>query len=221
MNKVRVAGHGGTSSTHITVMLGGQVIKGSVLSVTEMVRAHCVEFPQSSVAVHVRVTVYSCGQEPGVVTSAKVGTTDASQASVAVATPKLGAAGHSTVAGGFGHVSVGAVLSVTVMVRVHCAVLLQSSVAVQVRTTVYSCEQLPGVVTSLEVTIGLVSQLSVAVAAPKFGVAGHSIDAVGLGQVMIGGVRSSMLTTLEHVEEQPVGPVVNVSVYVVPHALFA
>ena len=37
----------------------GQVRTGAVLSVTEIVRLHVEEFPQSSVAVHVRVTLYS------------------------------------------------------------------------------------------------------------------------------------------------------------------
>src|SRR5260221_12871874 len=74
------------------------------------------ELPQSSVAVQVRVTEYSCGQLPGVVASANVGTTLGSHKSEAVAEPKLGVLGHSMLAAGLGQVIVGAVLSVTEIV---------------------------------------------------------------------------------------------------------
>ena len=70
------------------------------------------EFPQSSVAVQVRVTVSSAGHVPGVVTSAKVMSTTASQASVAVAKPKVGVNGQSIVSFGIkGQVMTGGVVS--------------------------------------------------------------------------------------------------------------
>jgi len=70
------------------------------------------EFPQSSVAVQVLVTVSSAGHVPGVVTSAKVIVTVASHASVAVAKPKVGVKGQSIVSFGItGHVMTGAVVS--------------------------------------------------------------------------------------------------------------
>ena len=70
------------------------------------------EFPQSSVAVQVLVTVSSAGQVPGVVTSAKVMSTTASQASVAVANPKVGVKGQSMVSFGItGQVITGGVVS--------------------------------------------------------------------------------------------------------------
>ena len=58
------------------------------------------EFPQSSVAVQVLVTAYSAGHAPAVVTSANVISTAASQASVAVANPKVGVNGQSMVSFG-------------------------------------------------------------------------------------------------------------------------
>src|SRR5947207_10134303 len=97
--------------------LGAQLNVGGVLSVTEIVRLQVEELPQSSVAVQVRVTEYSAGHEPGVVTLDEVGTTLGSHRSEAVAEPKLGVLGHSTEAAGFGHVIEGAVLSVTEIVR--------------------------------------------------------------------------------------------------------
>ena len=54
--------------------------------------------PQASIAVQVLVTEYSCGQLPGVVTSAKVSDFN-SQLSVAVGVAKDGVPGHSTVVG--------------------------------------------------------------------------------------------------------------------------
>ena len=66
---------------------------------------------------------------PGVVTSADVGVTSLSQASVAVAESKLGEAGHSTGEVTVGHVITGGVLSVTEIVRLQVEELPQSSVA--------------------------------------------------------------------------------------------
>ena len=56
-----------------------------MLSSTTMVLLQLDVFIQSSVAVQVRVTLYSCGQEPGVIRSLEVITGDGSQASAAVA----------------------------------------------------------------------------------------------------------------------------------------
>ena len=68
-------------------------------------------------------------------TSEKVGTTLLSHKSEAVAAPKLGVPGHSTVAAGLGQVIDGGVLSVTEIVLLQVEELPQSSVAVQVRVT--------------------------------------------------------------------------------------
>ncbi len=69
------------------VVLGGQVMAGAILSSTKIVCTQVAEFPQSSVAVHVRVMVLSCGHKPPTVTSLKVMVGVASQLSVAVALP--------------------------------------------------------------------------------------------------------------------------------------
>src|SRR5258706_349365 len=180
----------------------GQVIVGAVLSVTEIVLLQVEELPQSSVAVQVRVTENSCGQLPGVVASANVGTTLGSHKSEAVAEPKLGVLGHSMLAAGLGQVIVGAVLSVTEIVLLQVEELPQSSVAVQVRVTENSCGQLPGVVASANVGITLGSHKSEAVAAPKEGLAGHStLDTVG--HVIVGAVLSVTDIVLLQVEEFP------------------
>jgi hypothetical protein len=126
---------------------------GAVLSVTEMVCEAVEELPQESVAVQVRVVEYSCGQIPGVVTSAKVNSGLKSQASVAVGVVNDGVAGHSIDDGPGKAEITGAVLSSTLMVCAHWIEFPQSSVAVVVRVTLYSCGQAPGVVTSLNPTV--------------------------------------------------------------------
>ena len=93
-------------------------------------------------------------------------------ASFAVATANTGVAGQEMVLGAGRAAITGAVVSVTLIVWLAVLVLLQTSLAVQVRVTEYLPAQLPGVVTSANVSVG-VAQLSVAVAAAKLGVAGH------------------------------------------------
>jgi len=73
---------------------GSVEMTGAVVSVTLMVWLAVLELPHGSVAVQVRVTEYFCGQEPGVVTSAKVKVGVPPQASVAVGVAKEGVAGH-------------------------------------------------------------------------------------------------------------------------------
>jgi hypothetical protein len=151
------------------VRFGGQVMAGAVLSSTKIVCVQLLELPQSSVALHVLVIVYSCGHAPPTVTSVDVIVGVASQLSVAVAVPLAppGAvlAEHCIVIFG-GQVITGGVLSSTKMVCVQLLELPQSSIARQVLVIVYSCGHAPPTVTSVEVIVGVESQLSVAVAVP-------------------------------------------------------
>src|SRR5258707_10060680 len=130
----------------------GQVIVGAVLSVTEIVLLQVEELPQSSVAVQVRVTENSCGQLPGVVIVENVGITLGSHKSEAVAAPKEGLAGHSTL-DTVGHVIVGAVLSVTEIVLLQVEEFPQSSVGGDGRDRGYCCGQLHGEVIVADVGI--------------------------------------------------------------------
>src|SRR6186713_488046 len=201
----------------------GQVITGAVVSCTRIVALQVDELPQSSVAVHVLVTVYSAGHAPGVVTSAKVIVTSASQASVAVANPKVGTAGQSIVSFGItGQVITGAVVSCTRIVALQVDELPQSSVAVHVLVTVYSAGHAPGVVTSSNVIVTAASHASVAVANSKVGVAGQSIVSFGItGQVITGAVVSCTRIVALQVDELPQSSVavhVLVTVYSAGHA---
>ena len=108
--------------------------------------------------------VLSCGQMPPTVTSLKVIVGVASQ-SVAVADPVLAGnvlAVHCIVTL-IGQVITGGVLSSTTIVCIQLLEFPQSSVATQVREMVLSCGHAPPEVTSLKVTVGVPSQLSVAV----------------------------------------------------------
>src|SRR5689334_14307108 len=80
---------GNVLPVHWMVTFAGQVNTGGTLSSTTIVCTHAVELPQSSVAVHVRVIVSSCGHWPPTVISVEVIVGVASQLSVAVALPVL------------------------------------------------------------------------------------------------------------------------------------
>jgi hypothetical protein len=128
----------------------GQVTTGGVMSRTTMVTLQDDVLPQSSLAVQARVTWKVPGQLPGVVTSAKVMDTLASQASVAVAGPNDGVAGQLTGDVTSGQVIDGGMLSITWIVLLQKDVLPHSSVATQTRVTLYVPGQPPGVVASLK-----------------------------------------------------------------------
>ena len=76
-----------------------------------MVPVQVAVFPQSSLAVHVRVTLYVPAHVPGVVASTKVIVTVPSHASVVVGGVNTGRAGQSTGEVWATHVITGAVMS--------------------------------------------------------------------------------------------------------------
>jgi hypothetical protein len=137
------ATNSGTDGQLIGDVCVAHVIVGGVLSRTTIVPVHVAVFPQSSVAVQVRVTLYVPAHEPWVVTSDAVIVTVPSQASVAVGATNSGTDGQLIGEVCVAHVIVGGVLSLTTIVPLHVAVLLQSSVAVQVRVTLYVPAQEP------------------------------------------------------------------------------
>src|SRR6478736_6036789 len=109
-----------------------QVIVGGVISCTTIVPLQVAVFPQSSVAVQVRVVLYVPVHVPGVETSEKVTVTVRSHASVAVGGVNTGVAGHAIGVVCVAHVIVGGVISCTTIVPLQVAVFPQSSVAVHV-----------------------------------------------------------------------------------------
>jgi hypothetical protein len=133
----------------MTVGAGKAAITGAVLSTTVMVCELVEELSQLSVAVHVLVTLYSPAQSPAVVTSLNVIVNKLPHSSTAAATANTGVAGQLIVVGPGNALKIGAVRSCTLMVSELVEVFPQASVAVQVRVTMYSTGQSPGIVTSL------------------------------------------------------------------------
>src|SRR6187399_415136 len=101
---------------------------GAVTSRTSTVPLQVEVFPQSSVAVHVLVTLYVPAHDPGVVASANVIATVASQASVAVGALNSGTEGQLTGVVCATQVIVGAVTSRTTTVPLQVDAFPQSSV---------------------------------------------------------------------------------------------
>ncbi len=135
--------------------------------------------------------LYSFGQDPFVVTSAKLNV-GVPQLSVAVGVAQDGTAEHSIVVGPGRPEITGGVVSSTLIVCAAVAVLPQPSSAVQVRVMVYSFGQVPFVVTSAKLKVG-VPQLSVAVGVVHAGTPEHSIEDGPGSPEITGGVVSSTL----------------------------
>ena len=91
--------------------------------------------------------------------------------------------------------------------------LPQASDASHVLVIAYSCGHAPATVTSLDVTTGARSQLSVAVAGPPVSngsvLSVHSIVTSAGHNVIVGGVLSSTVITCEHVLLLPQASVAN------------
>jgi len=161
-----------------------------VISITVMVCELVEKLLQASVAVHVLVTLYDPAQAPLVVTSANVSVNALPQLSVAVATSNIGVAGQLIVVGPVKAEITGAVISITVMVCELVEKLLQASVAVHVLVTLYDPAQAPLVVTSANVSVNALPQLSVAVAISNTGVAGQLIVVGPVNAAITGAVIS-------------------------------
>ena len=101
----------GVAGQSIGVFCVAQTNVGGVLSRTTIVLLQVAVFPQSSVAVHVRVTLYVPGHDPGVVASVNDIATVASQTSVAVGAVNTGTEGQLTGVAWAAHMMVGGVKS--------------------------------------------------------------------------------------------------------------
>lgn len=163
--------HAGVPSHSMDDGPGTPEIIGGVVSSTLNTWVAVAVFPQSSVAVQVRVMVYSFGHDPLVVTSANTNA-GVLQLSVTVGVTQLGVPEHSMLDAPGNPLITGGVVSFTFMVWTPVAVFPQASVAVQVRVNVYASGQEPAMVASTNVNVG-VEQLSVAVGLPQTGVPEH------------------------------------------------
>ena len=141
-------------------------------------------------AIHLLVITYSCGHVPAVVTSLELNAGAGSQLSVAVAFPvKAGPVPDvQSISVSAGQTITGLMVSLTMIVWKQVSRLRQASVATHILVMIYSCGQLPAVVTSLELTTGAGSQLSVAMADPVNAGVVPDVQSimVSAGHVMIG-----------------------------------
>src|SRR5437773_9307432 len=174
----------GVAGQSIVLGTGKAAMTGAVMSRTLMVWLAVLLLPQASVAVQVRTC--TTGQLPLLVSPTRR-SSDLSQVSVAVAVAKLGAAGQSIVLGTGKAAITGAVMSRTLMVWLAVLLLPQASVVVPYPTRIRS--QLP-LLLSTKLNVGVASQVSVAVAVAKLGVAGQSI-VLGAGKAAITGAVMS------------------------------
>jgi hypothetical protein len=208
----------GTALKHWAVVSAGTPLNtGAVVSCTVIVWLALALFPQSSVAVHVRVIIV--GQVPD---ELSLNETEAlPHESDAVTVAAAGTEPHSTVVSAGTPLSVGAVVSTTVMTWSPLVLLPQSSVAVQVRVMVFV---LPQAATSLSLdVIVTLPQASLPVALPV--AAGlvspvHSTVA-SAGTVKLGAVVSTTVITwspLVLLPQSSVAVHVRVIVFVLPQA---
>ena len=193
----------GAAGQLIGTVCAMQEIIGGVISCTTIVALQIAEFKQSSVAVHVLVTLKLPGHVPGVVTSEKVTLTVPSHASVTVGGLNTGVAEQLIGVICAAHVIVGGVMSCTTIVLLQVATFPQLSVAVHVLVTLYVPAQGPGVVTSVKVRLKG-SQNSVTVGGVNTGVSGHSIGVVCTAQVIpAANVSGSIVMIMIAVEQSP------------------
>ena len=152
-------------------------------------------FPQSSVAVHVLVTLYSPAQSPEVVTSLNRRLNALPHASVAVAVANDGVAGQLIVDTPGNAAITGASVSMTCIVCDLVDTFPQSSVAVHVLVTLYSPAQSPLVVTSANTRLNALPHASVALAVANDGVAGQLIvDGAGNAAITGASVSITLMT---------------------------
>src|SRR6266536_1026865 len=187
---------------HSMVALAGQLTTaGAALSSTVMVWLQLVELFCASVAVQVRWVLLTSLPLTGRLASTKVTVRLVSQVALNTGVPNAGAAGHSMLASAGQLTTAGAALSSTVMVWLQLVELFCASVAVQVRWVLLTSLPLTGRLASTNVTVRLVSQLSLNTGVPNDGVAGHSMLALAGQLTTAGAVLSSTVMVWLHLVE--------------------
>src|SRR5947208_996541 len=183
--KAGVAGHWMVASA------GQLVTVGALLSITVIVWLQVTELVCASVAVQVRWVLLTSLPLTPRLASTNVTVRLVSHVSLKTGVPKAGVAGHWMVASAGQLVTVGAELSMTVMVREQVTELVCASVAVQVRWVLLTSLPLTPRLASTNVTVRFVSHVSLNTGVPKAGVAGHLMVA-SAGQLVTVGVPLSL-----------------------------
>src|SRR5438876_6584141 len=126
----------------------------------------------------------------GMLASTNVTVRLVSHVSLKTGVPKAGVAGHWMVASAGQLVTVGALLSITAIVCAHVTQLVCASVAVQVRWVLLTSLPLTPRLASTNVTVRLVSHVSLNTGGPNSGEAGHLMVASAGQLVTVGALLS-------------------------------
>src|SRR5947208_7330230 len=173
------------------VASAGQLVTvGAVLSITVIVWLQVTELVCASVAVQVRCVLLTSLPLTPRLASPNVTVRLVSQVSLNTGVPKAGVAGHSMVASAGQLVTVGAGLSITGTVCTKVTEMVCASVAVQVRCVLLTSLPLTPRLASTNVTVRLVSHVSLKTGVPKAGVAGHWMVASAGQLVTVGALLS-------------------------------
>src|SRR5437899_3995184 len=164
---------------------------GAELSMTVMVWLQVTELVCASVAVQVRWVLLTSFGRASRVAATNVTVRLVSHVSLKTGVPKTGAAGHWMVASAGQLVTVGALLSMTVIVCLNLAELLSASVAVQVRWVLLTSLPLTARLASTNVTVRFVSHVSLRSEERRVGKAGHCMVA-SAGQLVTVGAELSI-----------------------------
>src|SRR5207249_7771200 len=174
------------------VASAGQLVTvGALLSITVIVWLQVTELVCASVAVQVLCVLLTSLPLTPRLASTNVTVRLVSHVSLKTGVPNTGVAWHSMVASAGQLVTVGALLSITVIVWLQVTELVCASVAVQVRCVLLTSLPLTPRLASTNVTVRLVSHVSLKTGVPKAGVAGHSMVA-SAGQLVTVGAELSI-----------------------------
>src|SRR5439155_18459660 len=176
---------------HWMVASAGQLVTvGALLSITVMVWLQVTELVCASVAVQVRCVLLTSLPLTARLASTKVTVRFVSHVSLNTGVPKAGEAGHWMVASAGQLVTVGALLSMTVMVWLQVTELVCASVAVQVRCVSLTALPTSAGLAASSAALRLVSHVSLKTGIPKAGAAGHWMVASAAQLVTVGALLS-------------------------------
>src|SRR5438093_1421481 len=168
---------------------------GALLSITVMVCEQVTELVCASVAVQVRCVLLTSLPLTPRLASTNVTVRLVSHVSLNTGVPNTGVAGHWMVASAGQLVTVGALLSMSVMACERATAFVCASVAVQVRCVLLTSLPLIARLASTTLTVRLVSHVSLNTGVHKAGVAGQSMVAWA-GQLVTGRAQLSITATV-------------------------
>src|SRR5207249_11941374 len=169
------------------VASAGQLVTvGALLSITVIVWLQVTELVCASVAVQVRCVLLTSLPLTPRLASTNVTVRLVSHVSLKTGVPNIGVAGHSMVASAGQLVTVGALLSITVIVWLQVTELVCPYATLHRSCVLLTSLPLTPRLASTNVTVRLVSQVSLKTGVPNTGAAGHSMVASSGQLVTVG-----------------------------------